>query len=186
LSFKYTFILITVLVFFGAYVLFFGAPKPVDDGYETPPEVWSLTEEDIERISLSLPKDKIEASFVIGEDGYWDFDEPERNAVDLKRWGGIVLLMTGPQSRRLIAEKISDLSQFGLDSPNMIITIGVKGVEASPEIHVGSPNPNGDAYYVKLKSRDPLYTLDKSWYDVMKRLASVPPRTPVKPVSVKQ
>ncbi|MBW2092172.1 MAG: DUF4340 domain-containing protein, partial [Deltaproteobacteria bacterium] len=149
--------------------------------YEEPPEIWSVEEKSIEKIDMRLPAEKKSVSFIIGPDEYWDFNEPNRPPVDLKRWGGIVLLLTGPQSRRLVAQKMGNPSDFGLDRPQLIINLGIRDKD-DLEIHVGDSTPNGDAFYVRVKGSDQLYMVDQTWMEVMTRLVREPPREPVESV----
>jgi len=179
-SFKTTLILALILILLaGAMVLNrYLTPKKK---YKEPPEIWSVKEEAIQKIDMSLPAENKSVSFIIGPDEYWDFNEPGRPPVDLKRWGGIVLLLTGPQSRRMIAQKMGNPADFGLDKPKLIIKLGLRK-KGSLEIHVGNSTPNGDAFYVRVKGHDQLYLVDQTWMQVMTRLVREPPREPVESV----
>ena len=43
---------------------------------------------------------------------------------------------------------------------------------------VGDSNPNGIACYMKLASNNDVYTVDKSWYDVLSGIVTNPPYVP--------
>jgi len=175
-SLRNTLILIGVLVLMvaGLYaVRVIKAPK----SEPKPPEVWSVKEEDITHIDLRMPQIDKSASFQLGEDGYWHFNDARKSPVDLKRWGGIVLLVSSPQSRRLLAEKANDLKEYGLAQPQMIVKITVKK-QPSVEIYIGDKTPSGEAYFVMVQGHDPVYLLDSTWFDVYERLVKEPPKPP--------
>jgi hypothetical protein len=102
--------------------------------------------------------------------------------VDLKRWGGIVILVSGPKSKRLIAEQVGDLAEFGLTDPQMVVVLGVKGRKDPLEILFGGPTPGEDHYYVKLKHSTPVYLVHSTYVQVLKRLVLEPPRPAVREV----
>jgi len=179
-SFKSTFVLAAILVLLAGFMFFSRFMKP-QETVEEPPEIWSVEEESIEKIDMRLPGADKSVSFVIGSDGYWDFNEPGRPPVSLKRWGGIVLLLTGPQSRRLIAQQMNNPDDFGLVNPQLIINLGIRGKKGL-EIHIGDATPNGDAFYVRVKGSDQLYLVDQTWMQVMSRLVKEPPREIVRTV----
>lgn len=176
MSLRNTLILIVVLVLMGAG-LYVNKVLRTPPSEPKPPEVWSVKEEDITHIDLRMPQIDKSASFVLGEDGYWHFDNAQKSPVDLKRWGGIVLLVSSPQSRRLLAEKANDLSEYGLVQPQMIVSLTVKK-QPNVEIHIGDKTPSGEAYFVMVQGHDPVYLLDSTWFDVYERLVKEPPKPP--------
>jgi len=173
MNIKYTFILAVILASLAGYIVSMQMGRP--GGEDTPPEVWSVKEEEIERIDLSLPGEDKSASFVMGTDESWYFNDESRTPVDLKRWGGIVLLISGPQSKRMIARKASDLAEFGLTDPRLIISLGVRGRNDPVDVLIGDPTPQNDYYYVKLRHSDPLYMVNASFVEVYTRLVMEPP-----------
>ena len=46
------------------------------------------------------------------------------------------------------------------------------------DIQVGDENPEGTTYYVRLASNKDVYTVDKTWYDVLSGIVSDPPYVP--------
>ncbi|MBI3040923.1 MAG: hypothetical protein HYY80_04670, partial [Chloroflexi bacterium] len=100
-------ILLVILLALGGYFYFTNRPGP-----PPPPEtrlfVWLVEMEDIERIEIQLPRQDKSQAFAKekrGDEFPWYFDDPQRSAVDMKRWGGgIPLLLSGPAANRVIAE----------------------------------------------------------------------------------
>jgi hypothetical protein len=175
-SFKTTAVLAGILVILVAFAYFFRGERPPDPE-ALGPEVWSIEEEDIEHIRI-ISGDEV--SFVRDPDSSWRFDDAERSPIDTKRWGGIPLLVSGPASKRVIAEKAQSLAEYGLDSPSMRILLGVRD-RGTLEVQVGDETPDGGSVYVKLKDWDRVYTVDRSWFEVLQRLATEPPKVSAAP-----
>ncbi len=182
MSFRSTLILIAILFLVGGFIFISEARKPKET-YIEPPEVWSVEEESIIGIDVSVPAEGKSVSFVIGKDEYWNFNDTELSPVDLARWGGIVLLVTGPASRRQIADKVTRPEDFGLVKPSLIVKLSLTGRKPL-EILVGDPSPNEEHFYIMVKGGDPLYIVHRSWHEVFTRLVMEPPYPPVKRVKV--
>jgi len=174
MSFKKTLMLAVILMLLGSYVVYLSVKHPKEEP-ETPPDVWSFQEENIKHIRISLPKEKKEIAFTVDKSDTWFIDTTEKKPIDLKRWGGIVLLLTSPQSRRVIEKNVKTLDRFGLDSPSMVITLKIQGKSKLQNVIVGNHTPDEKAVYVILKEHHTVYLLDVSWFDVMIRLAHEPP-----------
>jgi hypothetical protein len=171
LSLKTTAVLVVLAVLLGVYVGFFRDTKPPETP-ELGPEVWSVQEDALERIEIVSGQ---RVAFRKGNQGSWRFDEPEGSEVDPKRWGGVPLLVTGPASKRVIAQKPGDLAEYGLETPRMEILLGLHGGK-SLRILVGDKTPDETNCYVKVAGWDPVYTVDSSWAQVLSRLVTEPPR----------
>ncbi|MEE9611379.1 MAG: DUF4340 domain-containing protein [Desulfatiglandales bacterium] len=174
MSYRTTLLLVIILLLLGSLVYLF----PKKNSPESPlfgPEVWSVDTEKINRIEIHLPKEGQNVAFVKGSDDFWYFDEEDKSPVDKGRWAGIVLLVSGPSSRRLISQKAEDPSVYGFKKPNMEIIVTVQDHETL-KVVVGDRTPNRANYYVKLSDYDPIYTVDRSWQETMKRLVKEPPR----------
>jgi hypothetical protein len=151
------------------------------------PIVWSVDERTIERIRVQLPREGRSVAFFKDKDDKWFFEDKDELAVDTKRWGGIVQLVSEPKSKRMIAEKMDDLTQYELNNPRMIVTLTIQNRKEPLEILFGRQTPQGDQYYVKLKNSPPLYIMHDTYCEVLMRLAQEPPfPPPSKAVHLKQ
>ena len=117
MNFRTTFILLAALILVAGYFVFEDAPAAEEAnaiGVDAP---WFYTAsmEDIQHIAVQAGG--AEAAFTSEGPGAWFFDEPHRPPVDLARWGGITLLLGGPQTQRVIAESLEDPAAFGLRRP---------------------------------------------------------------------
>lgn len=176
MSYKSTLILAGVLILLVGVAYYFNLTKPVQKQEERP-EIWSVDGEKIHRITVRLlhPPQKTIAFFQDQEER-WRFDDETRQSVDPKRWGGIVALVSGPKSKRMIAEQVKDLEEYGLTEPRMVVLLGVRGRENPLEILFGALTPGEDHVYVKLKNNSPVYLIHSTFFQVLERLVLEPPR----------
>ena len=82
-------------------------------------------------------------------------------------------------ANRLIEEAptAEQLNVFGFDEPQMLINLLLRdGVEL--EILVGDATPDGISYYTKQAHLPPVFTVDYTWFTVIKRLVTEPPYPP--------
>jgi hypothetical protein len=180
-------ILLLCAVLAVAAVVFFISNRPkaatVTDGQ---PYVWDFNMDALRNIEIILPKqpdtDALpnHQAWVQHDDRYYYFVSDETQKVDMQRWGGgIPLILSGPGATRIIAENISDsaLEEYGFTNPTVIINLKLND-EAEYHILVGDNTPGGNDYYIKLKEENIVYTVDKSWYEVLSGLVTKPPYEP--------
>jgi len=179
MSLKNTAILTVILLVLCGY-LYFHLNKP-KEAFEEPPDVWSFQEEKIKHIRITLPNENKEIAFAVKKEDQWFIEALEKKPVDLKRWGGIVILLSGPQSRRVITNKVKTLKSYGLDAPSMIITLKIQGQNRPVNVIVGDHTPDEKAVYIILKEQQTVYLVDHSWFDVMVRLVREPPEKIIRP-----
>jgi len=174
MNLKTTVVLAAILILLAAYFFFYRMDSPGEHAEESP-DVWSLEEEFIERIEIRLARQDKKISFFRSPEGDWYFDDLQKLPVDVKRWGGVVLLVSGPQSKRRISSKVEDNAQYGLIDPRMVIILDVRNSGRRLEVLVGDRTPNGGHDYVKLKGHEAIYLVDRSWATVLERLVTDPP-----------
>ena len=168
----------------GLAVVFVLAPGSgeEEDPYERP-IMWSFDLRDLHRVEIALPQDQLaETWFHI--DRVWYFDRPERPLVDMDRWGGAVpYLLSGPGANRLITEQAvdDDLQIFGLLAPRMTIHLEHGGEHGdgdgagTVDLVIGDETPDSFSFYLQLVGTRKVYTVDRTWYEVMERLVLEPP-----------
>jgi hypothetical protein len=177
MNLKTTVVLAVILILLISYFFFSGRDNPGEHVAE-PPDAWTLKEEFIERIEVRLPRQDKKISFLRSAEGGWYFDDLQKRPVDVRRWGGILSLLTGPRSKRQIASKIEDTAQFGLTDPRMVIILGVRSSRRRLEVLVGDRTPNEEHDYVQLRDHEAIYLVDRSWAAVFERLVTDPPLPP--------
>ncbi|MFN3974761.1 MAG: DUF4340 domain-containing protein [Dehalococcoidia bacterium] len=163
-------VLLALLVVVAGYFYFAQVQRPPKREPE-PPWFYTLNMEDL--LSITLTKDGQSQRF-IQKEGEWWLEKPEPLPVDPSRWAGITLLLSGPQSRRLLMEQIDAPARYGLDNPSLVIQTEATGGRTF-EINLGQKTPDGSAHYAQLKGSPQLFLVDASWGDVLGRLVTDPP-----------
>jgi hypothetical protein len=177
LKLKAILILVAILAVIGTTYYFVSRPKPPAE-QEPRYYVWDFDMENLQHITMSLPKEGLSQSFVKHtDDRNFYFDVENGPKVDPQRWGGgIPLLLSGPGAQRLIFQDVTDaqLVEYGFNAPNLTATLTLSDGSIY-EIQVGDSSPDGTNYYVRLTSNHDIYTVDKSWYEILSGIITEPP-----------
>ena len=169
-------ILLFVLALVGGYFYFIELRKPGET--KTPP-LWFYNTDDSNFNLISVTYQGKNVTFAKDKDGGWHFADPKGEAVDINRWGGITLLLRGPQSRRLLSENPNpkDIASYGLEHPGTTITVGM--VDGSKfALYLGDKTPDRTSHYAQMEGFPQLFLIDASWGDVLDRLVTEPPHQP--------
>ncbi len=130
--------------------------------------LYTAAQDDIVNVTV-----RTEAGAVMFErrdDGWYFADSPV--PVNLDRWGGVVLLLSGPEvERRLAAPGV--LSEFGLDEPDAV-SLGLAGGDRV-EVRLGAETPDGRNVYAQLDGKSEVALVNEPWARVLRRLAHEPP-----------
>ena len=171
-------LLLLVVVAGGLAVGLYYATRPQPQPRAEPrPYVWGFDMMDLIHLEIELSRAGMQERWKRGEDRQWYFDNAEGQPVNRERWGGgIALLVSGPGANRLIAEEATaeQLELFGLTEPQM--TLGLTLIDGElVEVIVGDATPDGRSYYIKDTTDADIYTVDYTWYGVLRRLVTDPP-----------
>ncbi|MDP6496189.1 MAG: hypothetical protein QGI09_12520, partial [Dehalococcoidia bacterium] len=109
MNFRISFILVVLVAVVGGYVLLFELQQ-TEEREPEPPQFYNLDERQIQNIIFTHQE---QTQTFVKREGSWYFDNATGDAVDMNRWSGIPLLLTGPRSRRLLEEKIDDRTMYG-------------------------------------------------------------------------
>ncbi len=172
-------ILLVIILALGGYFYFSNRPQPAPKP-EPQLYAWLIEMEEIQHIEIRLPHEGESQAFIKEEDRSWHFDDPQRSAVDMQRWGGgIPLLLSGPGVERVIAENATEekLTEFGLTQPQMEIILALED-ESILNITVGDRTPDGTAFYMQVPGSNDVALVDYTWYEVLERLVKEPPYPP--------
>ena len=171
--------LLVILFVLGGY--FYFSNIPVLEEREPQTFIWLIELEEIQRVEIRLPGEDMSQAFVRAEDRSWHFDDPQKSKVDMERWGGgIPLLLSGPEAKRVIARNATQekLTEFGLTQPQMDIILTLED-EDILNITLGNRTPDGNAFYVKAPGSNDVALVDYLWYEVIERLVKQPPYAPL-------
>ena len=97
--------------------------------------------------------------------------------------GAVPYLLSGPGANRLITEQAvdDDLQIFGLLAPRMTIHLEHGGEHGdgdgagTVDLVIGDETPDSFSFYLQLVGTRKVYTVDRTWYEVMERLVLEPP-----------
>ena len=115
--------------------------------------------------------------FVLDPNRTWRFTSFDGERVNINRWGGVTLLLSGPQFTRQLSADAPDLGRYGLENPATVITVGLEGI-GEVEIRLGDTTPDGGKHYAQFEDDPGIYLIDSSWGDVISRLVTEPPHIP--------
>jgi len=170
MNIRHTFVLAVVLALTAGYLLL--AP-PGTRGTPQEGPTWFYITDEGDIVALEVEHRGQRETFLRqGED--WFFQSPPNLPVNLDRWGGILLLASGPRSRRLLLEAVEDPAHYGLDPPQGRITLRLRD-DRSLTVLMGDLTPDGSGQYVMLEGSPRLFVVDAGWGQVLGRLATEPP-----------
>ena len=174
-------ILLIILLALGGYFYFFSGSEPPPEKEEPQVFLWDIEMGEMQHIEIRLPREDKSVAFVKISQGSkfpWYFDDPQRSAVDMARWG-IEFILTGPGAERVIAKNATEkkLTEFGLTQPQMVITLTIEDGDIL-NIKIGDRTPDDNTYYVQAPGSNDVALVDYTWYEVLERLVLEPPYLP--------
>jgi len=144
------------------------------------PWFYTANMEDINRITFAT-RDGVVGFYQdrSGKAPTWRFDDDFGMPVDISRWGGITLLLSGPQSRRALIRdlKEEDKERYGVNSPILSVDVRLTG-ERQVNVHLGDKTPDELNYYIRQEGNPGLYLIDGTWGDVLSKITREQPFPP--------
>ena len=132
--------------------------------------LYAVTEADIQRVVITGNGRK--QALMKTPEG-WIFASPSDGPVDMTRWNGILLLLSGiTVARRLDATNPPD--DYGLESPTMVIDLFLRG-DRRLQIQVGDQTPDGANYYVAIATLPFVSLVNAAWGQTMMTVLTDPP-----------
>ena len=169
MNFRISFILLVLVAVVGGYVLIFELNRRPEKEPD-PPFFYDVELTDITNVSITYQDQ--EQSFTKVDSNWFFKDSGE--PVNLQRWSGIPLLLTGPRAARVLKEELDDAQEYGLDPPQTYITVTLKdGRQIS--VLLGDKTPDGLSHYAHVVGFSPLYLVSATWGDVINRVVTEPP-----------
>ena len=150
------------------------------------PWFYQVSFDDIISIEVNAG-DNTERFFKNDQDA-WVFERLDGIPPSHTRWGGIVLLVSGPQTRRdltggpsgfqadfsTVRATIDDPAEYGLDSPTLVVKLGLTA-DRGLEFRLGDKTTDGNHHYGEVTGFDELFLIADIWGEVLARLANEPP-----------
>jgi hypothetical protein len=141
----------------GAY-FFISSRKTTDNNTDNTSNIVKLsdyTSDEIESVTL----ENAEGTFVIvKKDDKWTLSTPTDIVADSSVLSSIVINSSSISVDKLIEGDAKDLSLYGLDKPNVVVTVKPKEGDEIV-IDIGNKTPTNSGYYVKLHNENNVYIL---------------------------
>ena len=144
------------------------------------PKILSVDKSGVTRLAIRR-KEQPELNVVRNDSGTWQITAPKPLAADQEAVSSLLSLLSPLNSDRLIEEKASDLSKYGLAVPVLEVDITLKDNQTQ-KLLIGDQTPSGSNYYAAVAGEPRLYSvaaynksgLDKTADDLRdKRLLTV-------------
>ena len=103
--------------------------------------------------------------------------EPSEELVLADKWSNIPEVLSGPRVDDILRDNIEDLSEFGLDPPQIKVRLGL-AAGADVEFYLGNPTPDGEHRYGSVKGEPELYAMTMQLADRIGALVTDPPVLP--------
>jgi hypothetical protein len=129
------------------------AAKPPADA---PPKILALTEGDITKIALK--KKGADETVLQKTDGKWQLTAPKPYPADQDAASQLVSSVANVSGDRIVDEKASNLSAYGLNAPSMEVDITGKGGKVS-QLEIGDDTPTNSGSYAMLAGNPRVYTV---------------------------
>ena len=121
------------------------------------PKILSVDKAGVTRLAI-LRKDQPELNVVRNDSGTWQITTPKPLAADQDAVSSLLSLLSPLNSDRLIEEKASDLSKYGLAAPALEVDITLKD-NKTQKLLIGDQTPSGSNYYAAVAGEPRLYTI---------------------------
>src|SRR6266403_173198 len=133
---------------------------------DTPPKILTLKQEDISKIEIKK-KGGEELDLAKGDAGKWQITAPKPLGADQDAVSSVLSTVSSLNADRLVEDKASDLSQYGLAQPALELDVTSK--DGKPQkLFLGDDTPAGSAVFAKLEGDPRVFTIaryDKSSID---------------------
>ena len=180
MNIRFTLLLLVLVVFVGGLVGMTQWLRFDDNNQERGERLYRVNASDLATITITQDDDEISFVQIQGNWFIEDKDKGEIVPVDIGRWGGVPLLISGPVTQKNLTDDVKDLKDlidFGLEPPRSRINL-TSYTGQNVEVLVGSESPGEDGYYAKVVGTEPLYVVHSSWVEVLLRLLTEPPYPP--------
>jgi len=113
---------------------------------DVPPKILTVPEAEITRVDIKR-KGQDDVTLAKNDAGKWQITAPKALAADQSSVGSVVSTLSDLSSERLIEDKATDLSPYGLAQPTEEVDITLKS-NKTQKLLIGDNTPTGNAAYV--------------------------------------
>jgi len=143
MRFRNTLIALIALVLIGGYAFvnfYFSKPEPVKTAFD-------IKGDDIAKIDLKYPNRELALERKAGEP--WAITKPVGAVADQTSANNLARAIAECRITKTVEEKADDLAPFGLDKPQVVVTITDTKGKSLPALVVGKNTPVGFSAYLK-------------------------------------
>lgn len=150
-------IAVIVLAILGGLVYWSDKTKQDEEKKGSPdaPKILTIPEDQITQVEIRRKDGK---NTTIRKGAKWQIVAPETLAVDQDVVNSILSTVASLNSDRLVEENVGDLSSFGLNAPQVEVTVTRKDGKTS-KLLIGDETPTGGGFFAKLGGENKLYTI---------------------------
>ena len=131
-------------------------PSSTEASTNLPPKILSLKQADIDKLEIQK---KDQPAIVLAKSGdKWRITAPESLPADHTAVTDVLATLSSLGSDRLVEDKASDLSLYGLNAPALQVQVTEKDNKAQ-KLLIGDNTPTNSAVYAKLDGDPRIYTL---------------------------
>jgi Domain of unknown function (DUF4340) len=124
---------------------------------DTSPKILTLKQEDISKIQIRK-KGGEELDLAKGDAGKWQITAPKPLGADQEAVSSLLSTVSSLNSDRLVEDKATELSQYGLAQPSLELDVTSK--DAKPQkLFLGDVTPAGSAVFAKLEGDPRVFTI---------------------------
>ncbi len=124
---------------------------------DTPPKILTINESEIRKLELKK-KDGDDTVLSKDNSGKWQIDGPKPLSADSSAVSGVLSALSSLTAERLVDEKASDLSRYGLATPGMEVGLVEKDNKAHTLL-IGDDTPTNSGTYAKLAADSRVFTI---------------------------
>ena len=172
MNLRLSILLVAVLVLFGGtfLVVRYTGPREL-----IPDEPWlfRLDSDAINNIVVTHQGQTVNYGKKPGSRKWFILEDPEL-PVNLDKWSGTTLLLSGPRVNRVLSDAIDDPISYGLDPPETSVKVTARSGQGF-EFNMGISTPDESNTYAQLVGFPQLFTVPSIWAQVIGRLATEPP-----------
>ena len=143
MRFRNTLIALIVLILIGGYAFvnyYFSKPEPARTAY-------NIKGDDLAKIDLKYPDRELVVERKAGEP--WMITKPVGATADQNSANNLARAIAECQITKTVEEKADDLKPFGLDKPQVVVTVTDTKGKTLPGLEVGKNTPVGFSSYLK-------------------------------------
>jgi hypothetical protein len=124
---------------------------------DTPPKILTLKQEDISKIEIKK-KGGEGLALAKGDAGKWQITAPKPLGADQEAVSSLLSSVSSLNSDRLVEDKATDLSQYGLTHPSLELDVTTKDPKPQ-KLLLGDETPAGSAVFAKLDGDPRVFTI---------------------------